>query len=159
MPQDVQFQEGADIPGFYDGPWTPGQGMARQYPEYPEYPDQVPPPPTEEEMQQHREHLFNQTETVKKIVAEAIKKQPSFGSMFNHIHCLAIAEGFLKEFAEIYTNIYVHFMVEHNQSGQPTEDLNKMGSQIALNYVINYSCVFSRPYKTFPPPVSSSKTQ
>ncbi|CAG5094347.1 Oidioi.mRNA.OKI2018_I69.XSR.g13473.t1.cds [Oikopleura dioica] len=238
LAQDVQFQVGEDIPGFYDGPWTPGQDMVPEFPEYPEqpeqpaeqapqfpqYPEQAPPeqapqhprypvqpeqpaeqapqypqypeqPPPQpegirpqqqhlnvpssismgpqypqapqypqypqqhpeqvlspEEIQHERDHLNGQIQYVRGAVAEAIKKQPSLSGMYQHIHCLAIAECFTKEFAEIYTNIYVHFMVEHNLSRQPTEELNKMGSQIALNYVINYSCVFSKPYQNYPPP-------
>ena len=93
--------------------------------------------------------LFAQLEETKQSVNEAIKKQPSIERMFNHIIRLAKEANYTDEGAEVFTYVYVHFMIEHNSFG-PSEELNKMGSQIALNYIINYSATVGRPYENEP---------
>ncbi|CAG5078096.1 Oidioi.mRNA.OKI2018_I69.PAR.g8899.t1.cds [Oikopleura dioica] len=130
------YEQGGDIPGFYEGPWFPGQEMNRDF-DY-GYRD--------EDLIQI---LFAQLEETKQSVNEAITKQPSIERMFNHIIRLAKEANYTDEGAEVFTYVYVHFMIEHN-SFVPSEELNKMGSQIALNYIINYSASVGRHYEKEP---------
>ena len=135
------YEHVGDIPGFYDGPWFPGQEMNMEYNFRDEHLIQI---------------LYAQLEESKLSVNESIKRQPSIEKMFRHIIRLAKEANYTNEAAEVFTYVYVHFMIEHN-SYVPTDELNKMGSQIALNYIINYSATVGRPYIDPAATVSSAR--